>query len=361
MPNSDPQSLSRRKWLGLTPTIAAASFGSSLLASHAMAQDTAAADAMLGAKVYNIRDFGAKGDGKTLDTPALQAAIDACNHDHGGTVLVPAGVFVVGTTELKSNVTLHIVAQGTLLGSTDKKQYFAAEKIPLEGDSTLEDGNVGLLFAVGAENVIVEGPGTIDGQGTQFHSPQRGIPSPVGLSSHQRPYHLLFHQCKNLRVRDISLKDCAYHSIRIIQSSYAWFTGIHIHSRVNSNNDGFHFISATHLHISNCTVESQDDACALFGSCQNVTVTNCEFSTRWSVFRFGGGHAKDIVISNCLFYEVFGCPIKMHCDSRSRFERISFSNLVMRNVTGPISIGVGPSMRRRPPTEPEETNAMNHA
>jgi polygalacturonase len=346
MPNSDSQSLSRRKWLGLTPTIAAASFGSSLLASRAMAQDMAAPDAMLGAKVYNIRDFGAKGDGKTLDTPALQAAIDACHRDQGGTVLVPAGIFVIGTTELKSKVTLHIVAQGTLLGSTDKKQYFAAEKIPLEGDSTLEDGNVGLLFAVGAENIIVEGPGTIDGRGAQFHSPQRGTPSPVGLSSHQRPYHLLFYQCKNLRVRDIFLKDCAYHSIRVIQSSYAWFTGIHIHSRVNSNNDGFHFISTTHVHMSNCSVESQDDACALFGSCQNITITSCEFSTRWSVFRFGGGHAKDIAISNCLIYEVFGCPIKMRCGPRSRFERISFSNLVMRNVTGPISIGNGVSGRR---------------
>jgi hypothetical protein len=349
MPNSDSQSLSRRKWLGLTPTIAAASFGSGLLASRAKAQDTSAGfgDTNLnGAKVYNIRDFGAKGDGKTLDTPALQAAIDACHRDQSGTVLVPAGVFVIGTAELKSNVTLHITAQGTLLGSTDKKQYFAAAKIPLEGDSTLEDGNVGLLFAVGAENIIVEGPGTIDGQGAQFHSPQRGMPSPVGLRSHERPYHLLFYQCKNLRVRDIALKDCAYHSVRVIQSSYAWFTGIHIHSRVNSNNDGFHFISTTHVHMSNCSVESQDDACALFGSCQNITITNCEFSTRWSVFRFGGGHAKDIAISNCLMYEVFGCPIKMRCGPRSRFERISFSNLVMRNITGPISIGNGPASRR---------------
>ena len=350
MPDSNSQSLSRRKWLGLTPTIAAASFGSGLLASRALADDQMPAapsstDALLGTKVYNIRDFGAKGDGKTSDTAALQSAIDACNRDQGGTVLVPAGVFVIGTTELKSNVTLHIAAQGTLLGSTDKNEYHAVDKIPLEGDTTLEDGNVGLVFAVGAENITVEGPGTIDGQGAQFHSPQHGVPSPVGLKSLERPYHLLFYRCKNLRVRDIFLKDCAYHSIRVIQTSYAWFTGIHIHSRVNSNNDGFHFISATHVHMSNCSVESQDDACALFGSCQNITITNCEFSTRWSVFRFGGGHAKDIAISNCLLYEVFGCPIKMQCSPRSRFERISFSNLVMHNVTGPISIGVGPSGR----------------
>lgn len=363
----DLPSLSRRKWLGLTPTIAAASLGSGFLSARAMADEPktgvpAADEPLTGARIYNIRNFGAQGDGKTADTAALQAAIDACNRDQGGTVLVPAGVFVIGTVELKSNVTLHVSAQGTLLGTTDKTQYHAADKIPLDGDATLEDGNVGLIFAVDAENVTVEGPGTIDGQGAQFHSPRHGMPSPVGLSSHQRPYHLLFYRCNRLRVRDIFLKDSAYHSIRVIQSSYAWFTGIHIHSRVNSNNDGFHFISATHVHISNCTVESQDDACALFGSCQNVTVTNCEFSTRWSVFRFGGGHAKDIAVSNCLFYEVFGCPIKMQCSPRSRFERISFSNLVMRNVTGPISIGVGPSMHRRAaPEQSGDTNAVNRA
>ncbi|HEV2328564.1 MAG TPA: glycosyl hydrolase family 28 protein [Verrucomicrobiae bacterium] len=362
-PDPDSPSLSRRKWLGLTPTIAAASLGSGLLAARAMADGSQPGTVgLLGARLYNIRDFGAQGDGKTLDTAALQSAIDACHQGQGGTVLVPAGLFVIGTVELKSNVTLHISAQGTLLGAIDKNQYHAADKIPLEGDATLEDGNVGLIFAVDAENVTVEGPGTIDGQGAQFHSPRHGMPSLVGLPSHERPYHLLFYRCNHLRVRDIFLKDCAYHSIRVIQCTYAWFTGIHIHSRVNSNNDGFHFISATHVHISNCTVESQDDACALFGSCQNVTVTNCEFSTRWSVFRFGGGHAKDIAISNCLFYEVFGCPIKMQCSPRSRFERISFSNLVMRNVTGPISIGVGPSMHRRPVTEqPGQSNTMDHA
>jgi polygalacturonase len=71
---------------------------------------------------YNIRDFGAKGDGVTLDTAAVQAAIDACHRDRGGTVVVPAGTFVIGTLELKSNVTLHLVATAKLLGSADGKQ-----------------------------------------------------------------------------------------------------------------------------------------------------------------------------------------------------------------------------------------------
>ncbi len=156
MTDSNDPSLSRRKWLGLA---AGASLGTGLLAltQAAEAQETKssakhaatathaahptqahpATDHNLGARTYNIRDFGAKGDGATLDTAAVQTAIDACNKDQGGTVLVPAGVFVIGTIEMKSNVTLHIAAAGKLLGSADGKQYRAADAIPLSGDSTL--------------------------------------------------------------------------------------------------------------------------------------------------------------------------------------------------------------------------------
>src|SRR5215471_14895503 len=158
--------VSRRKWLAAAP----------LAPALLDAQPAAPARTASGVRTYNILDFGAKGDGKTLDTAALQSAIDACNRDQGGTVLVPAGVFVIGTVEMKSNVTLHIAAGGKLFGSDDGKQYHAADAIPLRGDSTLEDGNVGLIYAVKAENITIEGPGTIDGQGAQFRSPTRGAP-----------------------------------------------------------------------------------------------------------------------------------------------------------------------------------------
>jgi hypothetical protein len=349
MKNTKPQPYSRRTWLASASTAAAVT-GVGFLATktRAVEPEKIISSASLGARIYDIRDFGAKGDGTTLDTPALQAAIDACNKDQGGTVLVPAGTFVIGTTELKSNVTLHIVAGGKLLGVADGKQYFAADKIPLEGDSTLSDGNVGLLFAVGAENITVEGPGMIDGQGSQFRSVVRGGPSPAGITGAHRPYHMLFHQCKHLTVRDIFLKDSAFHSVRIIQSSYVYLDGIHIKGRVIHNNDGFHFISSEYVHMTNCDVQSQDDACALFGSCKFVTITNCKFSTRWSVFRFGGGVAENITVSNCILNEVWGCPVKMRCGPGSRFENISFSDIVMNNVTGPISIGLGARRRRAP-------------
>jgi len=345
--NSNDQSLSRRKWLRLA---SATSLGSGLLAATGAAAEPRAHveinDPNLGARTYNVRDFGAKGDGTTLDTAAVQTAIDMCNKDQGGIVLVPAGVFLIGTIEMKSNVTLHIAHSGKLLGSADGKQYHAADAIPLSGDSTLGDGNVGLIFAVNAQNIVIEGPGTIDGQGAQFRSPSRGVMPPAGISGSHRPYHLLFHRCKNLTVRDIFLFQSAFHSVRIIQSSYVKLDGIHIYNRVNRNNDGFHFISSQYVHVSNCDVECQDDACALFGSCKFVTVANCSFSTRWSVFRFGGGEAENITVSNCLIYQTYGCPIKMRCGPGSRFENISFSNLIMKDVTGPISIGLGPQPRR---------------
>lgn len=354
--NSNPPRWSRRRWLSLAPPALAASAALDAWAQaapEAQAGDAPPVEAAaLGARVYNVRDFGAAGDGHTLDTAALQAAIDRCHKEQGGTVLVPAGAFVIGTVELKSNVTLHLAAAAKLLGSADGKQYRAAGAIPLAGDATLRDGNVGLLFAANASRVTIEGPGTIDGQGAQFRRGAHGEPPPSGRGGAARPHLLLLYRCTQLVVRDVELVSSAFHCVRVIQSSYIWLTGIHIHNRVNGNNDGFHFISCRYAHVSDCDVESQDDACALFGSCQFVTVANSSFSTRWSVFRFGGGAAKNIAISNCVIHQAYGCPIKMQCGPGSRFENIAFSNLVMHQVTGPISIGLGPG--RRAPSAPSE-------
>ena len=340
--NSNDVAISRRECFGKI-ALPAAGIASCFLGQQALAAPAAKRDLHdFGARVYNIRDFGAQGDGRTLDTGALQKAIDTCTADGGGTVLVPAGTFVIGTVELKNNVTLHIVASGKLLGSRDGKQYHAVEAIPLEGDHTLGDGNWALLFAVDAKNVTIEGPGTIDGQGAQFHSEVRGTPPPSGVGGNKRPYHVLAYHCENFAVRNISMLDCAYHSIRVIQSQRVHMDSVYIHNRVNGNNDGFHFISVEYVTVSNCIVKSQDDACALFGSCKHVVITNSFFSTRWSVFRFGGGFAEDITVSNCLMHEVYGCPIKLHADLGARFENISFSNIVLQNVTGPINFSIGP-------------------
>ncbi len=254
--------------------------------------------------------------------------------------MVPAGDFVIGTVELKSNVTLHLAAQGRLLGSGSPERYKAGSGIPPG------NGNIVMIYAANAENITIEGPGTIDGNGAKFFT-GRGDNTGPGQNSaegyFQRPHLMIFFRCKNLLMRDVFLTASAYHCARILQCQRVRLDGVRIYNRVNLNNDGFHINSSERVHIVNCDVVCQDDACALFGSNKFVTVTNCAFSTRWSVFRFGGGQAENITISNCVIYDTYGCPIKMRCGARSRFENIMFSNLILKNVTGPISIGLDSS------------------
>lgn len=344
--------LTRRQWLCTVPVpaIGVAATATLLPVRTVLAQAAYVPERKMppsaGPRTYDITAFGAKGDRTTLNTAAMQSAIDACYADGGGTVLVPAGVFRIGTVELRSNITLHLNAGAILLGSGTGADYHSVDAIPLTGDSTLNDGNWALLFAVNQNNIVIEGPGTIDGQGAKFYSAVRGTLPPSKLSGNNRPYHILMHKCEDIRIRDLSLVDGAYHSIRIIQSRRIFIDSLYIHNRVNGNNDGFHFISAEHVTVSNCTVLSQDDGCAMFGNCKFINVTNSTFSTRYSVFRFGGGVSENITVSNCVLYKVYGCPIKFQGNNGSRFENISFSNLLFQEVTGPIHISVGPQSKQ---------------
>jgi hypothetical protein len=360
----DSASLSRREWLERMsgPAVVAA------LASAATAATPGGMpppplpgrtreENLFGAQVYNVRDFGAKGDGVTVETSAIQTAIDACHRDQGGTVLIPAGIFVTGTLELKSQVTLRLASGARLLGSPNKEDYHAGKGIPTS------NGNVVLLGAADLENVTIEGNGTIDGNGLKFWTGQGDNTGPGQNSAQgyfQRPHLILFARCKNVRMRDVSLVASAYHCTRILDCEQVWFDGVRIYNRVNKNNDGFHFNNCRYVHVTNCDVKCQDDACALFGSNQWVTVANCTFSTRWSIFRFGGGQCENITVTNCVIYDTFGSVVKMAARASSRFENITFSNLIMKNVTGPITIGLQSTRRSAsasPAPAPEGTPA----
>jgi len=336
--------LSRRKLVAYlsASSVAAAAAGGAREVESAEQKDT-------GARVYNIADFGAVGDGNTLNTTAVQKAIDTCTTDRGGTVVVPAGDFVIGTIELKSNVSLRIPAKGRLLGSAKIEHYKAGNGIPPG------NGNIVMISAANAENISLEGPGTIDGNGAKFFTGHGDMTGPGQNSAegyYQRPHLLIFHRCRNLVIRDVFLTASAYHCARILECQRVNIDAVRIHNRVNLNNDGFHINSCRYVHMINCDVTCQDDACALFGSNEFVTVTNCTFSTRWSVFRFGGGEAENITVSNCVIYDTYGCPIKARIGARSRLENISFSNLVLRNVTGPITLGLDSTRRNPDPNAP---------
>jgi hypothetical protein len=320
------KSLSRRDLMGRMSWVAVGTpLGAGLLGSGGgSAQQAAAESESRGADTYNVRHYGAKGDGKALDTSAFQAAVDACSRDRGGTVLVPAGDFLVGSVQLKNNVTLYLAPQARILGSTNNDHY-------TKGLERGDYGGTAIIYANDAENVSVEGKGTIDGQGAAF----RGRPDNL------RPFLVLFNGCRNLSVKDCFLSNSAFWCTHFNGCDSVIVDRVRMHSRVNGNNDGLHFDDCRHVQVANCQVECGDDACCFFGSNRYVTVTNSTFSTRWSVFRFGEGITQDFAASNCVIYDTFGCPIKMQARKGTRLENMRFSDLVMVNVTGPVYIGVG--------------------
>ena len=197
---SNENSLSRRKWLGQVSLPAITAVGAGMIGIRATASPNEHDEdkKALGANTYNVQDFGAKGDGKTLDTVAIQAAIDTCTKDRGGKVLIPAGDFLCGTIELKSNVTLHLSAQGRLLGSARREDYSAGKGVPPG------NGNIVFVYAMNAENISIEGRGTIDGNGAAFYNGKGDNTGPgqrgVG-GNFDRPHLFVFHQCNNQMMR----------------------------------------------------------------------------------------------------------------------------------------------------------------
>jgi len=342
------KSLSRRDWFSraAAPALAAPLVYPFLVSAAPGAVEQANAKLA----IFDVRDFGAVGDGVKVNTAAVQAAIDAANTAQGGTVLIPSGTFVCGTIELKSNVNFHLATNARLLGSPNREDYRAGNNIPSG------NGNIVFISAADAENITISGNGTIDGNGLAFFTGIGDNMGPGGNTAEgyfDRPHMLIFLRCKNLRVQDVYLYASAYHCMRILTCEYVYFERIRINNRVNFNNDGFHFNNSRYVHVDACDVRCQDDACALFGSNKFVTVSNSSFSTRWGIFRFGGGSSEYITVTNCTIYETFGCVIKMGAGRNSRHENMIFSNLIFRDVTGPISIGL--SDQRRTPRPGQES------
>src|SRR3954468_24678062 len=163
-----------------------------LLAAFTLLMPTRAA--MAADKVIDAAAAGAVGDGTTLNTESIQKAIDDCAAGGGGTVLFPAGRYLTGTIQIKSNVTLRIDEQATLLGSTAVADYRNLD--PFIDGSGNPMGHA-LIVAIDADHVGIEGAGTIDGQGSKLAAKQK----PYTM----RPFLLRWVRCTNVTVRDVHL------------------------------------------------------------------------------------------------------------------------------------------------------------
>jgi polygalacturonase len=176
---------------------------------------------------YNIKTFGAVGDAKTLDTQAIQLAIDQASRHGGGTVFIPAGSYLTKTIILKDNITLRIDNGATILASTDMHEF-----LPDLGsfkDSGGRRFGASVLFASDAKNITIEGDGVIDGQGyKEFYPVDQDI---------ARPSIIRFIRCSNVKVKDITLLNSAAWVSHYVECEDLLIRGITIRSYSNNNND----------------------------------------------------------------------------------------------------------------------------
>jgi polygalacturonase len=300
---------------------------------------------------FNVRVFGAKGDGVANDTKAIQAAIDECHRVGGGMVLIPAGKFMSGSLHLKTGVELHLDHGSTLLGSPNKEEYDVYETLGFKNAADNETSffHHALVWAEDQERVAITGSGVING-----NRKKRGGPKPVA-----------FKRCKHVLVRDVTIVDAPNYAISLLGSDYVNIDGVTI---LNALADGIDPDACHHVRISNCHIESHDDAIcpkASFTlgerrSAENLVVTNCVLATDCNGFKFGtesGGDFKNITVTNiAMFMRPNNRPahsgISLLSVDGSHIDGVTISNIVMDGPRCPIFVRLGNRGRDMPTPVP---------
>jgi polygalacturonase len=289
-------------------------------------------------QLWDVRRFGAKGDGQALDTAAVQAAIDSCHNAGGGAVLFEPGLtFLIGTIYLKDHVYLQLEPNSTILGSDSLADYGKDVGLNPYYPETIDPC---LIYAKNATNIGIHGEGKIVGYtGNGFVPP----PGADARETKERPMLIRFDTCTQIAVSDISIYRCGSWCMHLKNSRDIFLTNVHIQ---NEKQDGFDIDSCQNVSISGCHLECGDDAIAIITSikdspARNITITNCLLKSRCAGIRFGPvskADFEDIAVSNCVFYNCNLGGIKLGVFEGSTIRNCVFDNLVMDQVTAPISL-----------------------
>ncbi len=308
-------------------------------------------------RVWDPYDFGAKADGKAIDTKAIQAAIDKCYSIGGGRVVLHNGTFVSGTIILKSNVCLHVEAGATLLGSKNLNDY--PDITPSLLYLYTHRFTRYLIYAEKAENISITGRGTIDGRGRVFPY--------IRGEDKNRPYILRFAECKNVMVRNITFLDSARWLQHYLACENVTIDGITVIAQTRENRDGIDIDSCDKVRIANSYIDSGDDAIVLKATalqpCKNVTVSNCVLRSKASALKLGtesNGGFENIVFTGCAIYDTTGDAIALEMVDGAKFDRVTVSNIVIHNARNAIFIRLGNRARPIPGIEKPERGSMSN-
>ena len=261
--------------------------------------------------VYDVTVFGAKGNGTTDDAAAIQRAIDQCSREGGGRVLFPRNhTFLAGPIELKSHVELYLEATAMLKANPDESIYHLSAFGENRGEGML------WLWAKDAENISIAGKGTIHGNGIAFMGAELDdsyeLKPLTDQSFDPRPHVLTLTNVRNLTIRDVTIKEGAYWTVHLVGCNEAVIDGINLLNNLKiRNGDGIDLDHSKNVRIANCHITSGDDCICLknrreseqYGSCHDITVTNCVMSSRSCAIKIGSENMDSIynvVFDNCI-------------------------------------------------------------
>jgi hypothetical protein len=268
--------------------IAAKAIRSALIIALMTAQVTLAGTS----SVFNVRDYGAAGNGQTLDTPAINKATEACAAAGGSQVLLPPGKYLSGTVHLKSHVTLFLEAGATLIGTPDLNQYQYPVVPEFMPEARWGKWHRALILGEGLEDITIAGQGVIDGN---------KVFDPTGEEHMRGPHAFVFVNCRKVTVRDVSFEDAANYAIFFEASDQVEVRNV----KITGGWDGVHFRGAPNhpcrdVSIIGCQFFTGDDSIA-GRYWDNTLICDCIVNSSCNGIRLIGP-ATHLIIHNCLFY-----------------------------------------------------------
>jgi polygalacturonase len=320
---------------------------------------------------YDVRSYGAKGDGITDDTSAINQAIEAASSAGGGTVELGAGTYLAGSIHLKSDIALYLGPGSTLLASSDGEAYDVAEPNPWGDSLHYQDSghshwHDSLIWGDGLTNVSITGEGRIFGKGLVRDFMKDSPPRKVGNKA------IALRNCRNVILRDFTIEHGGWFGILATGADNMAIDGL----KIDTNRDGIDIDCCHNVRVSNCSVNSPwDDGICLkssfglgqFRSTENVTITNCLVSgydegsfldggrrqtdsknpEPTGRIKFGtesNGGFQAVTITNCTFECCRG--LALETVDGALLEDVTISNITMRRIFGaPIFLRIGARMR----------------
>lgn len=334
------------------------------------------------ANVYNVRDYGAKGDGKVLDHIAINAAIEAATTAGGGQVVLPVGTYLCGSIRLKSNVELHLMAGAKILAAPaemkvyDESEVFGAPEYQDGGHTYFHNS---LIWAEGQQNISITGRGMIDGEGLTRHDTEKAG-NVLGGSIGTGDKAIALKLCRNVLIRDITIFRGGHFAIIATGCDIGTIDNV----TIDTNRDGIDIDCCKYFTVSNTKVNTPfDDGIVLKSSyalkqpvlCEHILITNCIVAgyklgtfldgtyvpekVNWACGRIklgteSNGGYRNITISNCTC--MWSSGLAFEEVDQGKMENVVVDNISMSHVHHyPIYITTG--CRNRGPKERTEVSS----